>query len=99
MAMSYGVVERNGRALSGTPDWSSKEVAGKVEVTFDRDVSAAVFVASHHRNLCDPTGSNAIEIGRKKGHPDTVCVFEATTLGFSFILLDADRRSDDSEGN
>ncbi len=92
MATSYGLVDDDGNAISGTADWSVSDVAvGRIELTFDRDVSNAVIVATQQTPYCDSLTGEAIQVGKDSRNNRVVCVYNARSR-FSFILIDSDPR-------
>ncbi len=95
MATSFGLVRSDGVAISGTNDWTARAASGHVELTFDRDVSNAVVVATQQTPYCDGLTRDAIQIGKSRNNR-VVCVYHARNR-FSFILMDADAREESKD--
>jgi|GEM_PF-4682830 len=98
MPTSFGLIDDNGSILRSSGDFSVAKSAGVFKLEFDRDVTTAVVVASHHRPFCDALGGDRpIQIGKSNGEPEVVCVIFADGQ-FSFILIDDGEEGEALEG-
>ena len=88
---SYGVIQTKAdgsiNVVSSSNDFVVKKVDDFLKLTFSRDVSKSVVVATYHTGFCDVfRPGEPIQIGKDEKDNGSICIF-FPGHGFSFMLI------------